>query len=143
MRPPRPGWVYILSHSVWSRIGGTGAVKIGKTSIDPAKRGLQIASASGLLQRPTVEWCAWVEDRDAAEAAVHQRLARYRVGKRRELFAVPVATARATIEAATTTRAVGLSRPSSDKRHRRSPSRGYFVALLIVSAGLLCLGLLH
>lgn len=99
---PTEGWVYIVSHPVWRNLGnGVGAIKIGKTRIDPRKRALQIGSASGLLRQPTVEWCAWVADCGAVEAAVHRHLNVYRISKRRELFAVPVANARAVIEGAT------------------------------------------
>jgi hypothetical protein len=107
------GWVYVMRHPLWDRIGETGAVKIGHTRTDPAKRGLQIASASGLLRPPSVAFCAWVADRAAVEKAVHRQLDRYRVRSRREMFAVTVETARSVIEASGQTRAVTLRRPSS------------------------------
>lgn len=113
-----PGYVYIMSHALWSRIGGTGAIKIGKTRYDPNKRSLQIASASGLLNRPTVEWCAWVADCGAVERAVHRHLSRYRVSRRRELFAVPVDVARTVIERSTKVRSIRII-PRSSRRRRR------------------------
>lgn len=113
-----PGYVYVLSHPLWSRIGQTGAVKIGKTRHDPNKRSLQIASASGLLSRPTVEWCAWVADCGAVERAVHRHLSRYRVSSRRELFAVPVDVARTVIERSTKVRSIRVM-PRSTRRRKR------------------------
>ena len=137
------GWVYVLSHPVWSRINGTGAVKIGKTRRDPTKRGAQIGSSSGLLRPPTVEWCAWVADCGAVETAVHQRLARYRVSKRRELFAVSVPTARAVIEGATTVRPVALRSRIRRSGRRGSPTRAQLLGVLLLSVLLLALGYFH
>lgn len=138
-----PGWCYILSHPVWSRLGGTGAVKIGKTRHDPTKRSLQIASSSGLLRQPTVEWCVWVADCGAVEMAVHQQLARYRISRRRELFAVPVATAKAVIEGATTVRSVNLRPRVTYRRRRRNATQARLWGVLMLSAAVIIFAIRH
>jgi T5orf172 domain-containing protein len=147
MGQPEPGWCYILSHPAWAKLGGTGAVKIGKTTKDPTKRALQISSASGLLVKPKVEWCCWVADRHAVEKAVHQRLGRYRLRSRRELFAVSVANARAVIEASTTVRSVAVRhaprRAWPSRRRRWGQSRQALAAVLILAALFLSLRFFH
>jgi T5orf172 domain len=94
-----PGWVYVLTHPAWDRIG---MVKIGKTGRDPRRRAAEIASVSGLLAPCTIACCAPVSDMDTAERAVHRMLGGHRVRKRRELFRVDVATARQVVEAVAT-----------------------------------------
>lgn len=91
-----PGWVYVLTHPAWDKMG---MVKIGRTGRDPRTRAAEITSVSGLLAPCTVAWCSPVSDMAAAEQAVHRMLGSYRVRKRRELFRVDVAKARDVIEA--------------------------------------------
>lgn len=90
-----PGWIYVLDHPAWSKLG---MVKCGKTSRDPRKRAAEITSVSGLLAPATIAACEPVSDITAAEQAVHRMLADKRVRKRRELFRVDVETARQVIE---------------------------------------------
>lgn len=92
-QPPKAGYVYILTHVAWAKIG---LVKIGMTSRDPLQRAREITSVSGLIAPCRLEWCIWVEDRRAVEAAVHRALNSKRVS-RRELFRTDVATAQAAI----------------------------------------------
>jgi hypothetical protein len=50
----RPGWVYIMTHPAWSRIGKNGMLKIGKTTRDPphqAFTGRWISTESGADER--------------------------------------------------------------------------------------------
>jgi hypothetical protein len=122
-----PGYVYIMTHGAWSKwrhhpTGRVGAVKIGKTSIAPGKRAGQIAASSGLLSRPQVAWQAWVADRGAVERAVHAKLGRYRLTKRREMFAVSVEEAKAVIVASTEVRTV-ISPRLTLLSQRRAPHR--------------------
>ncbi len=91
-----PGWVYILTHPAWDKLG---MVKLGRTGRDPRTRAAEICSVSGLLAPATVAWCSPVSDMAAAEQAVHRMLGSHRVRKRRELFRVDVATARGVVEA--------------------------------------------
>jgi hypothetical protein len=99
-----PGWVYVMVHPAWNKIG---MVKIGKTGRDPRTRAAEITSVSGLLAPGTIAWCSPVSDMAAAETAVHRMLGDKRVRKRRELFRVDSATARQVVEA------VAASLPSS------------------------------
>jgi hypothetical protein len=91
------GWCYVLEHPAWTKIG---LVKIGMTGRDPATRGAEITSSSGLLAPAKVAYCAWVADRTAVERTVKQMLGSQRVRGRRELFRTDVSTARQAIEAA-------------------------------------------
>ena len=91
-----PGWVYVLTHPAWDKLG---MVKLGRTGRDPRTRAAEITSVSGLLAPATVAWCSPVSDMAAAEQAVHRMLGSHRVRKRRELFRVDVATARGVVEA--------------------------------------------
>lgn len=91
-----PGWVYVLTHPAWDKIG---MVKIGKTSRDPRTRSSEIASVSGLLAPCSIAYCAAVPDIATAEKTVHRMLGDRRVKKRREMFRVDVATARQVIDA--------------------------------------------
>ncbi len=91
-----PGWVYVLTHPAWDKLG---MVKVGRTGRDPRTRAAEICSVSGLLAPATVAWCSPVSDMAAAEQAVHRMLGSHRVRKRRELFRVDVARAREVIEA--------------------------------------------
>ena len=91
-----PGWVYVLTHPAWDKIG---MVKVGRTGRDPRIRASEITSVSGLLAPAIVAWCSPVSDMAAAEQAVHRMLGSHRVRKRRELFRVDAATARGVIEA--------------------------------------------
>jgi len=91
-----PGWVYVLTHPAWDKLG---MVKLGRTGRDPRTRAAEICSVSGLLAPATVAWCSPVSDMAAAEQAVHRMLGSHRVRKRRELFRVDVATARGVVEA--------------------------------------------
>jgi hypothetical protein len=84
------GWCYVLEHPAWAKIG---LVKIGMTGRDPATRGAEITSSSGLLAPAKVAYCAWVADRTAVERTVKQMLGSQRVRGRRELFRTDVATA--------------------------------------------------
>jgi hypothetical protein len=99
-----PGWVYVMVHPAWDKIG---MVKIGKTGRDPRTRAAEITSVSGLLAPCTIAWCSPVSDMAAAETAVHRMLGDKRVRKRRELFRVDHVTARQVVEA------VAASLPSS------------------------------
>jgi hypothetical protein len=90
------GWLYILAHPAWDKIG---MVKIGKTGRDPRTRAREITSVSGLITPCTIVWCAPVSDMAAAEKAVHRMLDRYRVTKRREMFRISHAQAKQAAEA--------------------------------------------
>ena len=92
---PIPGWVYVLTHPAWDKLG---MVKIGKTGRDPRTRAAEITSVSGLLAPCTVAWCSPVSDMAAAEITIHRMLGTKRVRKRRELFRVDAATARQVVE---------------------------------------------
>jgi len=91
-----PGWVYVLTHPAWDKLG---MVKMGRTGRDPRTRAAEITSVSGLLAPCTIAWCSPVSDMAAAEQAVHRMLGSQRVRKRRELFRVDAATARGVVEA--------------------------------------------
>ncbi len=91
-----PGWVYVLAHPAWDKLG---MVKVGRTGRDPRTRAAEITSVSGLLAPCTIAWCSPVSDMAAAEQAVHRMLGSHRVRKRRELFRVDAATARGVVEA--------------------------------------------
>ena len=126
-----PGWVYVLTHPAWDKLG---MVKLGRTGRDPRTRAAEITSVSGLLAPATVAWCSPVSDMAAAEQAVHRMLGSHRVRKRRELFRVDVATARGVIEAvagsltpsspppAPLTRFVP-AKPAGEGRYSRVPRR--------------------
>ena len=91
-----PGWVYVLTHPAWDKLG---MVKVGRTGRDPRTRAAEITSVSGLLAPCTIAWCSPVSNMAAAEQAVHRMLGSHRVRKRRELFRVDAATARGVVEA--------------------------------------------
>ena len=91
-----PGWVYVLTHPAWDKLG---MVKVGRTGRDLRTRAAEITSVSGLLAPCTIAWCSPVSDMAAAEQAVHRMLGSHRVRKRRELFRVDAATAREIVEA--------------------------------------------
>lgn len=91
------GWCYVLSHPAWRSLGP--AVKIGMTRRNPAKRAAEICALSGLAAPARIEFAVWIADRRAVELAVHRELGQHRI-RRRELFRVDVATARAAIESA-------------------------------------------
>jgi hypothetical protein len=125
-----PGWVYVLTHPAWDKLG---MVKVGRTGRDPRTRAAEICSVSGLLAPATVAWCSPVSDMAAAEQAVHRMLGSHRVRKRRELFRVDVARAREVIEAvagsvpvsALPLASLGRSlpaRPAAAGRYRPRPS---------------------
>lgn len=142
------GYVYILSHNIWQRLGPEGAVKIGRTGRHPTKRAPEIGSSSGLLYPPKVEWFAWVADMHAVEKAVHQKLDQYRIRQRRELFAVPVDHAKAVIEASTHTRGIDICKPTwrvvqrGAKRSRKRRRRLRMLGLVAASAVLLTIAAL-
>ncbi len=126
-----PGWVYVLTHPAWDKLG---MVKVGRTGRDPRTRAAEITSVSGLLAPATVAWCSPVSDMAAAEQAVHRMLGSHRVRKRRELFRVDAATARGVIEAVAGSLPVSVSplaslarsmpaRPVTPGRYRPRPSR--------------------
>ena len=126
-----PGWVYVLTHPAWDRIG---MVKIGKTGRDPRRRAAEITSVSGLLAPCTIACCAPVSDMAAAEVAVHRMLSGHRMRQRRELFRVDAATARQVVEAVATALPSSRSplailprllpgRRSAARRYDRNPSR--------------------
>ena len=117
-----PGWVYVLTHPAWDKLG---MVKIGKTGRDPGTRAAEITAVSGLLAPCTVAWCAPVADIATAEMAVHRMLARQRVRKRRELFRVDVVTARRVVEAVASAPGSSLARPvrRTGSFSRRRPAR--------------------
>ena len=127
-----PGWVYVLTHPTWDKLG---MVKVGRTGRDPRTRAAEITSASGLLAPCTIAWCAPVSDMAAVEQAVHRMLGRHRVRKRRELFRVDMATVRGVVEAVagslplSSPPAAGLPRPlppgrTPGTRRHRAPRRG-------------------
>ena len=80
-----PGWVYVLTHPAWDKLG---MVKVGRTGRDPRTRAAEITSVSGLLAPCTIAWCSPVSDMAAVEQAVHRMLGAHRVRKRREMFRV-------------------------------------------------------
>ena len=96
-----PGWVYVLTHPAWDKLG---MVKIGKTGRDPRTRAAEITSVSGLLAPCTIAWCSPVSDMAMAETTIHRMLGTKRVRKRRELFRVDAATARQVVEAVAASR---------------------------------------
>lgn len=112
------GWLYILGHPAWDKIG---MVKIGKTGRDPRTRAREITSVSGLIAPCTIVWCAPVSDMASAEKAVHRMLGRYRVRKRRELFRISHAQAREAAEAI----ARSLRTAPTPVRQRVAPRRYY------------------
>jgi hypothetical protein len=125
------GWVYVLTHPAWDKIG---MVKIGKTGRDPRRRAGEITSVSGLLAPCTIACCAAVSDMAAAEIAVHRMLSGHRVRKRRELFRVDAATARQVVETVASSLPASRSplaflayllplRQSAGRRYDRTPSR--------------------
>ena len=83
-----PGWVYVLTHPAWDKLG---MVKVGRTGRDPRTRAREITSVSGLLAFAIVAWCSPVSDMAAAEQAVHRMRGSHRVRKCCELFRVVVA----------------------------------------------------
>ena len=142
-----PGWVYVLTHPAWDKLG---MVKVGRTGRDPrtraaamsdtgehqamvqgasrpdtevisAARVREITSVSGLLAPCTIAWCSPVSDMAAAEQAVHRMLGSHRVRKRRELFRVDTATARGVVEAVAGS--LPLSRPPPAALARSVPVR--------------------
>jgi len=126
-----PGWVYVLTHPAWDKMG---MVKVGRTGRDPRTRASEITSVSGLLAPCTVAWCSPVSDMAAAEQAVHRMLGSHRVRKRRELFRVDAEKAREVVEAVAGSLSpsspplAGLARPmpwrqGKGTRHRRVPRR--------------------
>lgn len=126
-----PGWVYVLTHPAWDKLG---MVKVGRTGRDLRTRAAEITSVSGLLAPATVAWCSPVSDMAAAEQAVHRMLGSHRVRKRCELFRVDAATARGVVEVvASSLPASGLppallarsvpAWPAAGWRHRPRPSR--------------------
>ena len=126
-----PGWVYVLTHPAWDKLG---MVKVGRTGRDPRTRAGEITSVSGLLAPATVAWCSPVSDMVAAEQAVHRMLGSHRVRKRRELFRVDAATARGVVEAVAGSLPVSNSpmaslalsmpaRPAATRRYRPRSSQ--------------------
>jgi hypothetical protein len=127
-----PGWIYVLTHPEWDKIG---MVKIGRTGRDPRTRATEISSVSGLLAPCTIAWCAPVSDMAAAETAIHRMLGGKRVRKRRELFHVDAATAQQVGEAvagssalpgspwASIVRRLSAPRSASSRYHRAAPRR--------------------
>ncbi len=126
-----PGWVYVLTHPAWDKLG---MVKVGRTGRDPRTRAAEITSVSGLLAPCAIACCSPVSDMAAAEQAVHRMLGSHRVRKRRELFRVDSATARAVIEAVAGSLPAsgppplplarsGSARPVTGWWHRPRPSR--------------------
>jgi hypothetical protein len=127
-----PGWIYVLTHPVWDKIG---MVKIGRTGRDPHTRAAEITSVSGLIAPCTITWCAPVSDMAAAETAIHRMLGDKRVRKRRELFRVNAATARQVGEAvagslalpgspwASIVRRLSAPRSAGFRYHRAAPRR--------------------
>lgn len=106
---PREGFVYVLTHPAWAKLGPAGAVKIGRTGRDPRRRLAEITASSGLCLPGEVAFCVRVADMQAVETAIKRDLGPFRI-RRRELFRVDVATARRAIESAagaTTPLAVG------------------------------------
>jgi hypothetical protein len=116
MAEPRPGFVYILTHDAWRKIG---LIKIGRTGRDPRTRLAEITASSGLIRPGRVEFAAFVADMKAVEVQIQCDLGRYRI-RRRELFRVDVETARRAIEAASGAVALPpLARPATRSRRRR------------------------
>ena len=113
-----PGWVYVLTHPAWDKLG---MVKVGRTGRDPRTRAGEITSVSGLLAPATVAWCSPVSDMVAAEQAVHRMLGSHRVRKRRELFRVDAATARGVVEAVA--RSLSTAVPAPAPLARSAPAR--------------------
>ena len=100
-----PGWIYVLTHPAWDRLG---LVEIGRTGRNPRARTAGLTSIPGLLAPGEIACCLPVSDMAGAEQAVHRMLAPHRVRRRRALFRVDVATARRAV------RAVAGSQPPPD-----------------------------
>jgi hypothetical protein len=127
-----PGWVYVLTHPAWDKIG---MVKIGRTGRDPRTRAGEITSVSGLLAPCTIVWCAPVSDMAAAETAIHRMLGDKRARKRRELFRVDAGTAQQVGETvagsltlpgspwASIVRRLSAPRSTGTRYHQAAPSR--------------------
>lgn len=144
----KAGHVYILSHPAWKLGFGTDKrsfVKIGKTRGTPNGRALKIASASGLLAPPRVEWAAWVADMGAVEQAVHRHFRHVRVHKRREMFFCTPTEARGVIEAVSgrvgSTPMMGLRGPQPVWGHRRAPLSRWLVLAAAGASIMLMMGL--
>jgi hypothetical protein len=118
-----PGWVYVLTHPAWDKLG---MVKIGKTGRNPRTRAAEITSVSGLLAPCTIAWCSPVSNIAAAENAVHRMLGDKRVRKRRELFRVDAATARQVVEAVAISLPLSRSPFASVPQYYRAPRRSGF-----------------
>lgn len=149
---PREGFVYVLTHPAWAKLGPAGAVKIGRTGRDPTRRLAEITGSSGLCVPGKVAWCARVADMQAVENAIKRELGPFRI-RRRELFRVDVATAQRAIEsAACVTAPVGIDRRQAVRwsnggrsngdrsqrwRQRSSPGLRYLLAGIAGFAALL------
>lgn len=96
---PQEGFVYVLTHPAWAKLGPAGAVKIGRTGRDPTRRLAEITGSSGLCLPGKVAYCVRVADMQAVENAIKRELGPFRI-RRRELFRVDVATAQRAIESA-------------------------------------------
>lgn len=96
---PREGFVYVLTHPAWAKLGPAGAVKIGRTGRDPGMRLAEIMASSGLCAPGKVAYCVRVADMQAVENAIKRELGPFRI-RRRELFRVDVVTAQRAIESA-------------------------------------------
>lgn len=137
------GYVYVLTHPAWVKIG---IVKIGMTARNPTLRAAEITAKSGLIASCKVAWCYEVADRPAVENAVKAMLRRQRVRGRRELFRTDVATAVAAIRSSSTAVTplvvpVRIERPQADWRppQRRRKASWRLMPLFIVLTALAAL----
>ncbi len=89
-----PGYVYIVR----SGSHGLDVYKVGKTSRTPEIRSGELSRATGVPTRFEVLARWKVGDIDSVEQEAHQRLAPYRVSRKREFFRAPLSTISAEID---------------------------------------------
>ena len=79
------GYVYILINASYH-----GLLKIGMTTLTPDERARQLSQPTGVPSPFMVAYFEEVPDCAAAESMIHEHLKRFRVGKRREFFQLPL-----------------------------------------------------
>lgn len=131
-----PGWVYVLTHPAWTKIG---IVKIGMTSRDPSKRLAEITSSSGLVAPGRVHHCVWVDNRAAIEQAVKDRLRVHRVRGRRELFRIDPNAAAGVLNELNGVVSVRVERKPRRRRFKAKRSVGVDSLLIGLAIAVVCL----
>jgi len=80
-----PGYVYVLFNPSFLDL-----VKIGRTARSSEERAAEISRGTGVPTPYVVAYEAYAGDCDSLEAAVHAKLANYRIAKDREFFRIPL-----------------------------------------------------